>query len=593
MPELDGFGLLKVIRAHQQLRHLPVVVLTGDSTRAAADAALAAGATSYLTKPLNWPAFGAHIKHVADVVHVARLALDSMEQGLALFDRDGGVLLSNRTYLGVIEAPSPESDRVPGWVLEGRRALEDCATVERLTQLADGRHVNSEFRPLKGGGWVEVHRDVTEQRRREAKIRYLARHDSLTGLFHRAEFNDRIGRELAKARRGEPVAVLCLDLDHFKPVNDTLGHFAGDGLLRAVAERLRRCVRETDVIARIGGDEFAIIQTGSEQPDGSGALARRVIDVMTRPFEIDGHQITIGASVGIALAPTDSLDADTLLRKADIALYRAKALGRGGYCYFELGMDAAMQARRRMELDLRMAIAREEFELHYQPLLSLKTGCITGFEALVRWRHPEHGLVRPDVFIPLAEEIGLISDIGSWVLRRACRDASAWPKDLDIAVNVSACQFTIRGLADVVRRSLADAGLAPHRLQLEITETALIKNAETVLEILHDLREQGVRIVMDDFGTGYSSLNYLRKFPFDKLKIDKSFIDHIVEDAQSAAIVTAMMQLARTLGIKTTAEGVESVAQREKLESLNCDEVQGFLISRPLADVTEILAATA
>jgi diguanylate cyclase (GGDEF)-like protein len=581
MPEMDGFTLLGIIRGHPRLRHLPTVVITADGSRAAAEKALGAGATSFLVKPLNWSAFGPHIKHLAQLVHTARVALENMAQGLALFEPGGNLVLSNELYRGMLATAGTVDDMNPDWLDRCRVEMTQGDPVERVTTLPDGRSLASTFRPLRNGGWVEVHRDISEQLRANAKISYLARHDSLTGLANRSEFRERLCNELARARRGEDVAVLCLDLDYFKAVNDTLGHPVGDVVLMAVADRLRDAVRQADVVARLGGDEFAVIQVGAQLPEGAGQLANRLIEEMAKPFDVEGQQLMIGVSIGIAIAPIDSLDPDSLLRKADLALYRAKAQGRQAYCYFEPEMDIAMQARRQMELDLRKAIASDEFELNYQPIVSLATGRIHSFEALIRWSHPIRGRVPPNVFIPLAEELGLISAIGNWALMKACEDARHWPKEVSVAVNVSANQFKSAEVVEGVRSALEASGLGAERLQLEVTESVLLNNTALTLSILHDLRALGVKIAMDDFGTGYSSLNYLRKFPFDKLKIDKSFIDNIADDRESVAIVSAVTELARSLGIVTTAEGVETQQQRAALHRIGCNEIQGYLISRP------------
>jgi diguanylate cyclase (GGDEF)-like protein len=399
-------------------------------------------------------------------------------------------------------------------------------------------------------------------------------------------------RELARARRGEPVAVLCVDLDHFKRVNDTLGHAAGDALLQAAADRLRACIRETDIIARLGGDEFAIVQVMAEQPRAATVLAERLIADLSRPFEIAGHQVVVGASVGIALAPSDGIDADQLMKSADMALYRAKSDGRGVLRYFESEMDAKMQVRRGLELDLRKALVEQEFELFYQPIVDLEANQVSGFEALLRWNHPTGGLIGPGDFIPIAEDMGLIIPLGEWVLRQACLEAAGWPDDVKVAVNLSPAQFKSKTLALAVTSALAASGLSPSRLELEITESVLLQDNETVRGILHQLRELGVRISMDDFGTGYSSLSYLRSFPFDKIKIDQSFVRDMCLHDDSGAIVRAVAGLGKNLGMATTAEGVETNEQLGRLREEGCTEVQGYLFSRPLpaSEVPRLLA---
>ncbi len=423
----------------------------------------------------------------------------------------------------------------------------------------------------------------------------LALHDPLTGLPNRVLLAERMEHALARVRRqGTMLAVLCLDLDRFKQVNDTLGHPVGDDLLRAVAGRLADCLRNCDTVARLGGDEFAIIQAPLGRVEDAGVLAQRIIETLSEPYDLGGHKVVVGASVGIALAPADTADRDHLLKMADMALYRAKADGRGVFRLFEPGMDTKMQARRVLEFDLRRAVKAQEFELDYQPLVDLPSGRVSGVEALVRWRHPERGLIRPDDFIPLAEETGLIGPIGEWVLHQACAAAAEWPADVMVAVNVSAAQFKRPGLVAAVFDALAASALPPERLELEITETAFLADADTTLATLHRLREKGVRIAMDDFGTGYSSLGYLRSFPFDKIKIDRCFIREVETSMDCKAIVRAVTGLGSNLGITITAEGVETTAQLDQLRAEGCDQVQGFLFSRPVParDVVALLGRT-
>ncbi len=423
----------------------------------------------------------------------------------------------------------------------------------------------------------------------------LALHDTLTGLPNRAFFAERMDHALAQVRRHQTMlAVLCLDLDRFKQVNDTLGHPVGDALLRAVARRLAGCLRDCDTVARLGGDEFAVIQAPLGRVEDAATLAQRIVKTLSEPYDLNGHNVVIGASVGIALAPADTADSDLILNMADMALYRAKADGRGVFRMFEPGMDTKMQARRVLESDLRRAVQAQEFELDYQPLVDLLSGRVSALEALVRWRHPERGLIRPDDFIPFAEETGLIGPIGAWVLHQACADAAGWPADVRIAVNVSAAQFKGPGLVETVFDALAASGLPPERLELEITETALLADADATLATLHELRAKGVRIAMDDFGTGYSSLGYLRSFPFDKIKIDRCFIKDIETSVDCKAIVRAVAGLGSNLGITTTAEGVETAAQLDQLRAEGCDQVQGYLFSRPVParDVGALLGQT-
>jgi diguanylate cyclase (GGDEF)-like protein len=387
------------------------------------------------------------------------------------------------------------------------------------------------------------------------------------------------------------VAVHLLDLDHFKTVNDTLGHPTGDKLLKMVTQRLRQLVRETDTIARMGGDEFAVLQVAIAQPADATVLALRIIETVSAPYDLDGTQVVIGTSVGIAIGPVDGLTPDELIRNSDLALYRAKADGRSTYRFFGPEMDAQMQVRRTMEYDLRKALAAGEFELHYQPVVNLGTDEISGVEALIRWRHPEKGLIPPNTFIPVAEEIGFIIQIGEWALREACAAARNWPDHIRIAVNLSPIQFRNPGFVQIVISALAASGLMPERLELEITEGMLLQDNEATLSTLFQLRALGVRIAMDDFGTGYSSLSYLQSFPFDKIKIDRSFVKDIAEGVGSLNIVRAVAAMANGLGMTTTAEGVETKEQLDTVRAEGCTEMQGFLFSRPLplADLEQLL----
>jgi diguanylate cyclase (GGDEF)-like protein/PAS domain S-box-containing protein len=434
--------------------------------------------------------------------------------------------------------------------------------------------------------------DVTERKRAEARIAYMAHHDALTTLPNRVLLRQRADETLARMRRsGLGVAALCIDLDNFKSVNDTLGHPFGDLLLQSVAERLRALLREQDTIARLGGDEFAVLQAEVEQPEEVSALARRLLAALGEPYLLDGHLVAINASIGIALAPGDGDDADRLLKNADMALYRAKADGKGAFRFFEPEMDARVQARRCLEVDLRAALQAGGLELHYQPLVELAGETVTGFEALLRWPHPERGKIPPTEFIPVAEETGLVGAIGEFVLRQACADAACWPEPVKVAVNLSPLQFRTGNLLQQVIDALTASGLPPERLELEITETVLLEKSEQVLATLHALRTLGVRISMDDFGTGYSSLSYLRSFPFDKIKIDRSFVHELCDNADSQAIVRAIVSLGGSLGITITAEGIESASDLARLKAEGCNEGQGFLFSeaRPQREILDLL----
>jgi diguanylate cyclase (GGDEF)-like protein/PAS domain S-box-containing protein len=430
---------------------------------------------------------------------------------------------------------------------------------------------------------IAVIEDATERKKAEQRIAFLAHHDALTGLANRAALTQKIDEAAARQRRrDEPFTVLLLDLDRFKQVNDTLGHPAGDALLTEVATRLKSLLRETDVLARLGGDEFAIIQAGEvDQRSAAKALAERIIEIIGKPFDIDGSDVSIGTSIGLALAPEHHTGSDELLKMADLALYRAKSAGRNGYCFFDPQMSEVASARQEIENDLRRAIQQNELELHYQPILDAKTRKITSVEALVRWRHPTKGLIFPDLFIPLAEETGMITQIGDWVLRAACAEAATWPANIKVAVNLSLVQFRKTNLPDVVMRALVDSGLRPERLELEITETALIESAAECLPALRQFKNLGITIVLDDFGTGYSSLSQLAMFPFDRIKIDKTFTQNLTKRSECAAIISATLTLAQTLDIATTAEGVETADQYRVLRLAGVTSVQGYLFKRP------------
>ncbi len=541
-------------------------------------------------------------------------ALDHMSQGLCLYDAEQRLKVVNRRFCEIFRL-TPEQV-TPGLYLREVLALSVAAgnypgeSISNLL-LATGRHVTpsesveTQFhevspgqiiavsrRTMADGGWVTTYEDVTERRRAEAQIVFMAHHDALTGLPNRVLLSERVEQALAQAGRERTgFAVLMLDLDRFGAVNDTLGHPIGDELLRAVATRLNACVREVDTVARLGGDEFAIVQAPLERPEDATVLTRRIIEALAVPFEIEGHHVVIGTSIGISFAPDDGSSGAKLLKNADVALYRAKAEGRGIWRFFEPGMDARLQARRALELDLRSSLANQEFELHYQPIYDLQRERIGGFEALLRWVHPIRGMVSPAEFIPIAEEIGLIVPLGNWVLRRACREALTWPDHVKVAVNVSPAQFRGRDLVESVRQALEATKLPASRLELEITETVLLADSAATLETLHGLRDLGVRIAMDDFGTGYSSLSYLRSFPFDKIKIDQSFIRDLATTDGADVIVRTMIGLSENLGMRTTAEGVETAEQLAWLREEGCSEVQGYLFSipRPACAVADMI----
>jgi diguanylate cyclase (GGDEF)-like protein len=542
------------------------------------------------------------------------VALNNMAHGLCMFGDDMRLIVSNKRYAEMFHL-RPETVR-PGMPMREvvglsfaagnhthrnstldeyyaayEAALREGSLVAHRT-LADGRILKATHEPMTQGGWVAIYEDITERHRAEQSIAHMARHDALTQLPNRVLLREKMAEGLARVETmGEAMAVFYLDLDNFKGINDTLGHPIGDKLLGIIAERIRGAAGEGDTIARLGGDEFAILQFASSAAT-AGALARRLVEIISEPIEIDGQEINSGVSVGIALAPDDGNAADHLMKCADLALYRAKAEGRGTFRFFEPDMDARIQARRALEVDLRRALSAGEFSLHYQPQINLATNELVCMEALLRWTHAERGPVPPAEFIPLAEEMGLIVPLGEWVLREACNEAARWPESLKVAVNLSPVQFRNRGLVTTVTHALAASRLAPGRLELEITEAVLLQDDEMTVTMLHRLRALGVRVAMDDFGTGYSSLSYLRSFPFDKIKIDRSFIKDIERNRGSAAIIKAIASLGASLGIRTTAEGIETEEQLEIVRRAGCTEVQGYLMSRPVAacDLPDLIA---
>jgi diguanylate cyclase (GGDEF)-like protein len=418
---------------------------------------------------------------------------------------------------------------------------------------------------------------------RTFELAKMARHDSLTGVANRTALHEKLEEALARLRRlQEPFTIFFLDIDDFKHINDTLGHAAGDMLLKELARRLTTSLRETDFVARLGGDEFAIVQTGeTDQMEGAIALARKMLSVVAQPLELAGRDLTIGASIGIAVAPMDGTDAGVLLQRADLALYRVKAEGRNNFCFFDIEMSKASDQRLQMLGDMRDALIRREFEVHYQPVFESKTCRVCGVEALVRWRHPVQGLIPPDRFIPLAEETGLMEPLGEWVLRQACRDAAAWPGHIKVAVNLSTVQLRSGALFDVILQALRESGLAPERLELEITESILMQNVTRNGEVFRKLKDIGISMVLDDFGMGYSSLSYLTMLPFDKIKIDKSFTHGLANNIGCTASVASVLTLARHLDMTVTAEGVETKQQFELLRAAGVHQVQGYFFARP------------
>jgi diguanylate cyclase (GGDEF)-like protein len=530
-------------------------------------------------------------------------ALNNMAHGISMFDREQQLVVVNKQYaamynltLDQLKPGTPARAILDARVAAGASPPAKNYADNRLIEMSvghdysiidylrDGRVIAINHQRMDNGGWVAVHQDITAQKRVEAELAHMARYDALTGLANRALFLEKVNEALLRlSRHDEPFSVLMLDLDRFKAVNDSLGHAIGDSLLKAVGERLRRLVRDLDVVARLGGDEFAIIQIAdSNQLDQVTVLANRVLSALTEPYDIDGRKIVVGTSIGISMAPKHADDADALVRHADLALYKAKSEGRNRFRFFETAMEADARDRRELEEDMRRALLRNEFELHYQTVIDVGRRECCGAEALVRWRHPERGLLFPDKFIALAEESGLIMPLGGWILRRACRDAAKWPSNLKVAVNLSAVQIKQSNLIEVLKSALKDSGLDPNRLELEITETVLVEKSEENLAVLHEIKNLGVSIILDDFGIGYSSMRYLQMFPFDKIKIDKSFIQSMTTHSGSAAIVCAITGLGRGLDIETTAEGVETAEQLAFLRTAGCQLAQGYLFSRPV-----------
>ncbi|MCK1722723.1 EAL domain-containing protein [Bradyrhizobium sp. 141] len=616
---LAATALLTVAIVAHHFTAMGAVVLTPDPTLAISGLSIPPASLSFLTA-------GAAVAIIAIALVAGLLdrrakgelgrqqivldtALENMSQGLCMFDADGKIILFNERYAAMLGRTNilltgrllvdvlREEQAKGQWqgdageffarlVADARESRTTTDVVNRL-----GRSIRVVNQPMQGGGWVATFEDITEWLEAQAKISHMARHDALTSLPNRVLFHEQLVQGLRRTRSGDQLAVLCLDLDHFKDINDSLGHPIGDALLKEVGRRLKATVGESDTVARLGGDEFAVVQIGRSEETAARSLAGRLVEVISAPYEIDDHQIVIGVSIGISLSPQDGDNPDELLKNADLALYRAKADGRGTYRFFETGMDARAQARRLLEMDLRAALQRDEFEAYYQPIRDVASGRVVAFEALLRWNHPQRGLIAPINFIPLAEETGLIVQLGEFVLRSACTDAATWPDDVDVAVNLSPVQFKNPNLIASVTEALAASGLDAHRLELEITESVLLQNSEATLTTLHELRAMGVRISLDDFGTGYSSLSYLRSFPFDKIKIDRSFVSELATREDSMAIIRAVTGLGRSLGIVTTAEGVENDAQLELLRREGCTQAQGYLFSkpRPASDVAIML----
>jgi diguanylate cyclase (GGDEF)-like protein len=533
MPGIDGMETLKRIRSRKSASALPVIMVTAKSESDNIVDALEQGANDYVTKPVDFAVALARVN--------TQLSRRRAEQQVALANE------------------------------ELRKANED---LERRVEERTRRLIDANQR---------LKEEIADREELQARSQYLAYHDSLTGLGNRLLFKEQLDEALKDVSvTPHPLAVLFLDLDGFKAVNDTLGHSVGDLLLKSIAAKLRDLLPSTDRIARLGGDEFAILQMSSPQPTSSTSLAEQIIEIVAQPHNIDGHDVTVGASIGIAIARPGQMSTENLLKSADLAMYSAKSEGRGTYRIFDPQMDAIVQTRRSLERDMRTSLAQGGFELYYQPLVNLQTKRVTAFEALMRWNHKDRGAVPPSEFIPVAEDIGLIIQLGEWALRLACMEAVDWPDDIRVCVNLSPLQFSKGNLVSTVVSALASSGLSATRLELEITESVLLEKSERNIAILNQMRELGVRISMDDFGTGYSSIGYLRSFPFDKIKIDQSFVRDLLVDEGSLAIVRAIAGLGVSFGMTTTAEGVETEEQMRCLNLEGCVEVQGYFYSKPV-----------
>jgi diguanylate cyclase (GGDEF)-like protein/PAS domain S-box-containing protein len=640
MPTMDGAEFTRAMRALPGAADVPVVVITAYSDRSYRMRALEAGATDFLLSPVDHSEFLTRARNLLRLrrqQQVIRRRAETLEQELHDSERSREQLLrdSREALVQVIDTlpalisatdrqgrcvfVNASQARFAGTTPAGlvghdvamlfgpdraaRSRLLDGLVFEQGNPLpereeeatgADGqpRIFVTTKAPLRDAQGTVVavlttSLDITDRKTAERRLEHMAHYDLLTGLPNRAFLHDRLRRELARGRRGDHVfALLFLDLDRFKAVNDAFGHYLGDQLLRAVARRLEGVLGEGNALTRLGGDEFAILQSEVSGPEDSASLAERVIAALDEPFLCEGQTLSVNASIGITLHPRDGADADELIRNADLAMYRAKAEGRGGWRFFAAAMDERAREAMRIEADLRLGLARGEFLLHFQPQIDLRSGRITGAEALLRWQHPTQGLLRPNLFLPIAEETGLISPINEWVMREACRQGAAWRQQglppVRVGVNLSPIQFRRQDVRGLVLRALADSGLDPRMLDLELTEGILMEQGPETAAVLQGLRDLGICISVDDFGTGYSSLNYVKNFPVDRLKIDQSFVRGMAEEPSDAAIVRTIIELAHTLQLQVIAEGVETPAQLARLRAEGCDEVQGYYFSRPV-----------
>lgn len=555
-----------------------------------------------------------HTQRLARLNSWFELALNNIARGLSMFDADRRLIVCNSLYRDIYELPedltqpgTPFSKivayhtakegsansvedlrRQQHWLEHHAEELRHGNTFTHTQTLKNGRIILVTNQPLSDGGWVDIQEDVTEKTLAQERIAWLARHCPLTEIANRFHLRERLEEELLGMKPSGRLAVHLIDLDYFKRVNDTLGHAAGDAVLKAVAKRMRATLRDTDFVGRLGGDEFAIIQTDISGPEQAASLAQRLLKILNAPYRVLGANAGIGASIGIALTPEHGNDADTLLRRADIALYRVKSSGRGSSCVYLPDDDKIAHERIELQADLGEALKRRQLSLNYQPIVDVKAGAVIGCEALMRWRHPKLGMVPPTTFIPIAEKSGLIQAMGEWALHQACHDAAQWHSNLKVAVNLSAVQFDHGDLPSIVGNALVQSGLDAARLEIEITETVLLKCESRTLDALERLRALGVRLVLDDFGTGFASLHYLRNFTFDKIKIDRSFVSEMGDRRDCIAIVGAVTGLARTLGIGPVAEGIEGIEQVKSVAATGCQEMQGFYFSKPVpADEVE------